>query len=1561
MGKLEALREQAAKAVAASRSLDFGKWLSATGIAEPLDRLSAYADWIVASLMVDETAGYTIKGQAQLFKSPVHITLTLTEPQDAPLSFVLNAEPVDPQLSFRMQGIDWLLFRNGRFHLEGIDGDPSSLKGTLSVEVLVGSSWIAVESPIPGETPELARKFRTAAPITDVAIKNVEPLSGSIRIVRHTPFLAGKNGGLTLELDYRESEGQMVNLKASLQFGDWILPGLPTMQSGVLTLEAALADGKTNVKVSIDGTLEAADSVFGFSGTFVKDSNSWSWTIIQDRDKPSPILSFASVWIPSGSHQMLEPINGISVSELKMDVQVVDKATHFSGQAKLISSNEDGTVNFGDGVLRFREAQVSGNQFGIQLAKLLGTVEIGGIQAEVSCAYAAREWTLCGSITSLDGLSGSAGISIDRMTICRDEGNWRISAAVPWTLSEKINVQARLTLDYNSELKKFVGQLCGDADFFGFRIHFCRDMNSGEVTAAWNGFTAVFNPGGNLNEMRFRLTEISLGKLIEEAVTWVKGSDRKFGLTGPWAALNGWSFPELELFFNIDTGITLTSPSLNKSLDFIKLAKIEGFALRYDFNKTLAPAKRLKFELKGSVPGVSSLEWFPADPSTAPTPDLPEGFLDLKLLAMGQRVALGADAGVIDSVDKAISLAHNLQAIRHDPATGWFVAAELLLLKTISLKFVFSDPKLYGLKVVVGGRRGEFFKGLDFEILYQKVSEDIGLYQAEITLPDSLRYLEFGAYSVTLPSFGIGIYTNGDFRIDIGFPRNMDFSRSCTIQTIVPPGIPAIGSAGFYINKLSQYTSNRLPHAHTGHFGTVMEFGFGMRLGIGKEVHKGPLTAGFAVTTIGILEGVLARWQPDGEGKGDYYYRLQGIAGIQGRLFGEVNLSLVKASVDVVVTIATLLDYEAYGDLEISLIADVSIRLKIKIGKGRFKIKISVSYSASIKETFLIKPKHPNPPWRIQTQGDSIALADGESEQDTATLPIPELHWGNLLPPDAGEHPPLTLYLAPVLTAVEKRDGAQTRAEHALVLLFAIGTVGELVNNEEPAALSDFERLCERTWAWLCAAASGQEKPVSIESFTREFVSRDVLNLYKKFLNAGRRVIPPAQLSSFLRNHWTMTVVSDDMQCQPSADGQPPGEVCLETAFFPAPPSLRVKIGRRSGDVIATSVGKDEDYLFAETATATLAYLKKSSERFRWDSASTTVQDAHESSVEAQADELVNAMSVAEYVMYDYFVTIARELVHEALDILDEYVYPLVEHSTLGSAAAAVFDAVNADQDPGSAAPNAEALTPVVRSLLEYNRDVPLRGGTDITLRNVSYLTKESDTWISLKENETFKIEVFDEHMEKESSQWPLKAGEVAGADPAKTIKIEPGDTLRTLADRLALTVTQLLTEFPNVPLLPSSEIKLPPIQYMVRMEQETTLQSVIDQFKLNMNVLASDIIIREQIKFNAASLKTGPLKRLGSSELFSRMRAKGVLRKLSGLISRSFLHGMRLTSDKGLHVQNRLGQAPDYGLFELTGQQIELKELEAIDEWSVSLTSEIEPHIQIIEKDVNFVEPSAH
>src|ERR1700743_2868027 len=100
--------------------------------------------------------------------------------------------------------------------------------------------------------------------------------------------------------------------------------------------------------------------------------------------------------------------------------------------------------------------------------------------------------------------------------------------------------------------------------------------------------------------------------------------------------------------------------------------------------------------------------------------------------------------------------------------------------------------------------------------MYKKISDSIGVYQIDLTLPDALRNLQFGAVNVTLPSISLEIYTNGDFLVDVGFPYNMDFSRSFTRQAIVPPGIPAMGSGGFYFGKLSSATTNKVPATSYG-------------------------------------------------------------------------------------------------------------------------------------------------------------------------------------------------------------------------------------------------------------------------------------------------------------------------------------------------------------------------------------------------------------------------------------------------------------------------------------------------------------------------------------------------------------------------------------------------------------------------------------------------------------------------------------------------------------------------------------------------------------------------
>src|SRR5690606_17548545 len=121
--------------------------------------------------------------------------------------------------------------------------------------------------------------------------------------------------------------------------------------------------------------------------------------------------------------------------------------------------------------------------------------------------------------------------------------------------------------------------------------------------------------------------------------------------------------------------------------------------------------------------------------------------------------------------------------------SNWLIATNFGILKvgndyTVDLSVVFNDPELYGLRIEMAGAKAKIFNGLKFEIMYKKISDSVGMYQIELTLPDIMRYLQFGVVSIILPVIVIQIYTNGDFYFDIGFPHNDDFSRSFTATAI---------------------------------------------------------------------------------------------------------------------------------------------------------------------------------------------------------------------------------------------------------------------------------------------------------------------------------------------------------------------------------------------------------------------------------------------------------------------------------------------------------------------------------------------------------------------------------------------------------------------------------------------------------------------------------------------------------------------------------------------------------------------------------------------------------
>ncbi|HEY6331464.1 MAG TPA: hypothetical protein VI756_19215, partial [Blastocatellia bacterium] len=563
--------------------------------------------------------------------------------------------------------------------------------------------------------------------------------------------------------------------------------------------------------------------------------------------------------------------------------------------------------------------------------------------------------------------------------------------------------------------------------------------------------------------------DVTVGYLVGKMVSWITGSE--FGLEAPWSFLNGISLGGLELVYNFTKKIVSFKVKIGP-ID-LGFARIESIDINYQSGQKDPKNNGVMVTLTGSFPwnigngavGDTSKigPWDTSKPGTAPAPPgNGNKYFDLRLLAMGQHVTATCFKDAT-TVQKAIDCLGSLPdtnpgeipAIAFDPLSSWLIGTEFGVLRfggdttaaptngtalalaaaptpvgyVLTMQVVFNDPRLYALRIALAGDAAKIFKGLDFQIMYRQVSDTVGVYQAEITLPDVMRHLSVGAYSITLPVFGIAVYTNGDFMVDIGFPWNEDFSRSFTIEAIIYPGIPLLGSAGFYFGKLSSATTNKVPAATNGTFNPVLVFGFGLQVGFGKSVQYGILSAGFSLTVVGILEGVIATWNPyqlqapgsNSQVQGSYYFWLRGTVGIIGKLYGSIDFAIIKADVNITIKLLLQFTYESFVSLSMSVIVSVDVSVSIKIDLGLFSIKISFSFSMKIKETFTIDNKGV-PPWTVNSAPPAGLLrgdphrrlrAAQEPLARAMLLTATEANWSNLLP--ASTPIGLAAYLATAL------------------------------------------------------------------------------------------------------------------------------------------------------------------------------------------------------------------------------------------------------------------------------------------------------------------------------------------------------------------------------------------------------------------------------------------------------------------------------------------------------------------------------------------------------------------
>src|SRR5205814_995760 len=125
--------------------------------------------------------------------------------------------------------------------------------------------------------------------------------------------------------------------------------------------------------------------------------------------------------------------------------------------------------------------------------------------------------------------------------------------------------------------------------------------------------------------------------------------------------------------------------------------------------------------------------------------------------------------------------------------------------------------------------------------------------------------------------------------------------------------VPVLGAGGFYFGLLDSQTATQVPRITNGVFKPVIVAGFGLQIGLGKTIEKGILRAGALIAIEGVLEGVLAFFEPYApDAAKEIYFKVAGTIAIVGHLFGTIDFVVVKASLDVYVYASAQFVYESH-------------------------------------------------------------------------------------------------------------------------------------------------------------------------------------------------------------------------------------------------------------------------------------------------------------------------------------------------------------------------------------------------------------------------------------------------------------------------------------------------------------------------------------------------------------------------------------------------------------------------------------------------------------------------
>lgn len=486
-----------------------------------------------------------------------------------------------------------------------------------------------------------------------------------------------------------------------------------------------------------------------------------------------------------------------------------------------------------------------------------------------------------------------------------------------------------------------------------------------EATTSWRGASDKRH-----QVISLQLGGITLGDILEYLVN-LAAPTLGFRLDPPWDVLKKVDLSRFVL--TIDPQDNIVEFVFRADLDLV-VAHLDTIGVRYNRD---AGEGKVNLILTGDFLGQAytddkPLTWDVINDAPPAVPGQGTSLINLRYMGLGQRVTFNGE--IPSSVAESIKLLRDEMkpppdqgdplpaGMRFSAGSQWLIGLDVSLMETIDIGLIFNDPVLYGLSIGLNGEKAGSLSGLRFEILYKKITEDIGMFRISFQVPDAFRTIQLGAVSITLGIIVVEIYTNGNFKLDLGFPYNRNFERSFSLQA----GI-FIGRGGFYLGVLNGDTSTKVPKISNGNFSPVIELGIGIAAGVGREIRAGILSGGAYVQLEVIFEGVLAWFNPNSSGVAPArFFRCQGIAALHGKVYGSVDFGVIKVSVTLEAYAQVSILYESYQPMQIAFVVDVRAEASVTI----IFVSVSFSFHVRLEMDFKIGSAQPTP-WILSGNSSS--------------------------------------------------------------------------------------------------------------------------------------------------------------------------------------------------------------------------------------------------------------------------------------------------------------------------------------------------------------------------------------------------------------------------------------------------------------------------------------------------------------------------------------------------------------------------------------------------------------